>query len=98
MDCDCGIRHRRTPPHVRLLRTRPRPTDERTSRVGEFRLTGCPVSFRGPTATHEQACDTGVRDADRFGTLNFVSFSIAIQTIVQYKYRSFLRSAAPQTL
>ena len=34
MDCDCGIRHRRTQPHVRLLRTRPRPrTDERTSRV-----------------------------------------------------------------
>ena len=32
MDCDCGIRHR-TPPHVRLLRTSPRPTDERTSRV-----------------------------------------------------------------
>ena len=39
MDCDCGIRHRRTPPHVRLLRT---PTDRRTHvpgrAEGEFRL------------------------------------------------------------
>ena len=33
MDCDCGIRLRRTPPHVRLLRTRPRPTDEHTFRA-----------------------------------------------------------------